>query len=80
MVSRESATLCSADVSNHVPIDGDHSTIVKFADGTDQGYKNFVQRLKNCVKTASDVVKKRLAKIETGTQYGDQEQLNHDHT
>jgi len=67
MVSRESATLTSVDVSNHVPIDGNHSTIVKFTGSADPGYKSFVQRLENCVKTASEVVKARLNRMSQTT-------------
>jgi len=70
MVSRESATLSSADICDHVPIDGNHSTIVKFTSNTDPGYQSVIQRLNNCVDTAPDVISaRRLSKESIAARY-----------
>jgi hypothetical protein len=57
MVSQESAMLSSIDVCDHVPIDGNHSTIVKFTDSADPGYWGVIQRLNTFVNTAQDIAR-----------------------
>ncbi|KAI5792752.1 hypothetical protein FPQ18DRAFT_17904 [Pyronema domesticum] len=59
MVDKPSATLSSDSSHDHIPIDGNHSTIVKFTSSADPGYKCVVQRLEQCIQTASNVVERR---------------------
>jgi hypothetical protein len=50
-----------------VPIDTDHSGIVKFTDRADRNYMNVVQRLKEYVNKAADTVRKRLENTAAST-------------
>ncbi|TGZ77415.1 hypothetical protein EX30DRAFT_199487 [Ascodesmis nigricans] len=52
MVTKESATALSWDPANQLPIDGDHSTIVKFSHSQHDGYRNVLRRLKSMVQSA----------------------------
>lgn len=53
MVTMESATTLSWLHSNQLPIEGDHSTIVKFSHAAQNGYKMVATRLKEAMKTAA---------------------------
>jgi len=65
MVTEASATWASPreKLHNQIPIDADHSAIVKLADPDDPHYQMVEGRLKDCVRKASTLVKNRLAKI-----------------
>jgi hypothetical protein len=59
MVTQESATWATPNEAtyNQVPIDGNHSTMVKFTDRADRNYVVVVQRLKGYVNKARDMRK-----------------------
>lgn len=59
MVSRESATLTSSNPSDHIPITGNHSTIVKFISHDDPGYRTVSNRLKDCIQSTREFLAKR---------------------
>lgn len=69
MVSKGSATWASPreKLHNQIPIDMDHSSLVKFTDLNDTNYQMVEKRLQDCVKIAPALIKKRLAKIGGGT-------------
>jgi hypothetical protein len=45
-----------------IPIDGDHSTMVKFSDNHDPHYITVRDRLYECVKNAPSIIENRLAR------------------
>lgn len=53
MVTMESATTLSWLHSNQVPLEGDHSSIVKFSHAAQNCYKTVATRLKEAMKTAA---------------------------
>ena len=62
MVTSESATcaLPSEAIHMQIPIDADHSTMVKFSDSHDPHYITVRDRLYECVKKAPEIIKNRL--------------------
>jgi len=57
MVTKASSIMLSGEIHNQIPMDGNHSTIVKFTDPSDPRYKIVVQRLKSMVERTARVVK-----------------------
>jgi len=49
MVTRDSATTLSWEPSNQIPLEGDHSTLVKFSHPTQDSYKTVASRLKEAL-------------------------------
>jgi len=68
MVDKGSATWASPREKLHdqIPIDADHSAIVKFTDEDDNHYQMVETRLQECVKKAPVLIKKRLEKCGGG--------------
>lgn len=68
LVTQESATwaIPSEALHDQVPIDADHSAMVKFTDRADRNYLSAVQRLKECVEHAADIVGQRLEGLPEG--------------
>ena len=54
MVTMASATALSFDPKNQLPIEGNHSTIVKFGHQTQDSYQNVVRLLKDVVSTRAN--------------------------
>jgi hypothetical protein len=64
MVTSDSATwaLPTEPIHMQIPIDADHSTMVKFSDNYDPHYIAVRDRLYECVKRAPGIIKNRLAR------------------
>jgi len=64
MVTADSATwaLPTEAIHMQIPIDADHSNIVKFSDNYDHRYIAVRDRLHECVKKAPGIIKNRLAR------------------
>lgn len=52
--------MLSDEVHNQLPIEGDHSTIVKFKNPSDLGYKTVARRLKCMVEKATTMVNRKF--------------------
>ena len=61
-MTEDSATWAVPSESRHdqVPIDADHSAMVKFTDRADRNYLSVVQRLEECVDNAPNIVRQRI--------------------
>jgi hypothetical protein len=70
MVTSDSATwaLPTEAIHMQIPIDADHSTMVKFSDNYDSHYIIVRNRLYECVKKAPGIIENRLAK---GASFGE---------
>ena len=64
MVTSESATwaLPTEAIHMQIPIDADHSTMVKYSDNHDPRYITVRVRLYECVKKAPGIIENRLAR------------------
>jgi hypothetical protein len=64
MVTRGSATwaLPTEAIHMQIPIDADHSTMVKYSDNYDPHYITVRDRLYRCVKSAPGIIENRLAR------------------
>jgi hypothetical protein len=64
MVTSDSATcaLPTEPIHMQIPIDADHSTMVKFSDNYDPHYITVRDRLYECVKRAPGIIENRLAR------------------
>jgi hypothetical protein len=64
MVTSDSATwaLPTEAIHMQIPIDADHSTMVKFSDNYDPHYITVRDRLYECVKRAPGIIENRLAR------------------
>jgi hypothetical protein len=64
MVTADSATwaLPTEAIHMQIPIDADHSTMVKFSDNYDTHYVTVRDRLYECVKRAPSIIENRLAR------------------
>ena len=64
MVTSESATYALPTEAIHmqIPIDADHSTMVKFSDNYDPTYITVRDRLYDCVKKAPGIIRDRLVR------------------
>jgi hypothetical protein len=64
MVASDSAiwVLLTEAIHMQIPIDADHSTIVKYSDNYDPHYITVRDRLYKCVKNAPGIIENRLAR------------------
>ena len=64
MVTSDSATwaLPTEAIHMQIPIDADHSTMVKFSDNSDPDYSTVRDRLYECVKKAPGIIENRVAR------------------
>ncbi len=60
MVTRYSAT-GREEIHNQIPLDGDHSDMVKFRRPFDQGYQTVRNKILELVREAPEVIRKRFA-------------------
>ncbi|KAF8542008.1 hypothetical protein BDD12DRAFT_803226 [Trichophaea hybrida] len=76
MVTQESATwaMLNEATYNQVPIDGNHSTMVKYTDRADRNYVVVVQRLKEYLKVISQAELKNVDLVENDE---DKQKWNH---
>ncbi|CCX05820.1 Similar to Pc13g00660 [Penicillium chrysogenum Wisconsin 54-1255]; acc. no. XP_002558513 [Pyronema omphalodes CBS 100304] len=62
MVNRDSATKCSDNATSHVPIDGNHSTMVKFNSRFSPGYVCIIERLNQSLNDTARAREHKLVK------------------
>jgi hypothetical protein len=70
MVPKVSATYASINEKKYdqLPINADHSHIVKFGDSSDDDYVIIQSRIRQCVKDAPRVIQERFAGHKKGKE------------
>jgi hypothetical protein len=65
MVTRDSATCALPDHAIHeqIPIDSDHSNMVKFANVMDPHYITVRDRMRECIERAPGIVEARFQRL-----------------